>query len=470
MNIEKKLFLIGFIAYSCLLFLAYLFYQERTLWGDIAFHLFYLIKENAYTIQNQRFGAFLTQSIPLWGSRMGLSFYTITLCYSLIFVVYYFLVFFLSFKFFKNWKMGISMLLLSTLMVSDTFFWIQSEFPQGLAFMILFFALLTKSPHFKDFSKLELLFIPPMLVMISYFHPLIFIPFSFISIFIFLSKKPIANKKLLIASFLFCLFITILKQTVLKNDSTYEANAMAGLNNFIILFPDYFSIDYNFYFLQCLFTDYYFLVILLGLMTFFYVKEKLYLKLFLVWGFFVSYLLLVNISFCQAPFVQFYMENLYLPLSLFVIIPLTFDYLPSCTNKKQVFIIASIVSIGIIRISFSHTEYSTRINWEKKLLAETNDFKQKKLIIPANAVSKKILQDNAWSTPYDFWAISSIENPNNIRSVVIHATTEIFDYPRKYENKYFFTYWGHMGYHEFTNKTYFNFQDTSYYKIYRPQK
>ena len=45
-------FLIGAISYAFLLILAYVYYKERTLWGDIPYHVFHIlnirIKTNSY--------------------------------------------------------------------------------------------------------------------------------------------------------------------------------------------------------------------------------------------------------------------------------------------------------------------------------------------------------------------------------------------------------------------------------------
>ena len=58
-------FLIGAISYAFLLILAYVYYKERTLWGDIPYHVFHILKDDNFAIQNNRFGAVLTQWIPL---------------------------------------------------------------------------------------------------------------------------------------------------------------------------------------------------------------------------------------------------------------------------------------------------------------------------------------------------------------------------------------------------------------------
>lgn len=465
---KNSLFAIGIISYTALLVLACFFYQERTLWGDLAFHFFYIINDNSYAIQNERFGAFITQSVPLFGSRLGLSIQSIAVLYSCFFVIYYFLVFLISFKVLKNTKIALTMLLLNTLMVGHTFFWIQSEYPQGLAMMLLFFGLITKSPDIKDYSKIELLLIIPLVITIVYFHPLIFIPFLFICFFLYVDKNNLTDKKLLVACLFLFVLVRILKETIFKKASVYEANALSGLGKFYNFFPDYLTLQNNSYFAQLLFSNYCFLPILLAIITYWYFREKLFLKLSLVWLFFVSYLLLINVVYEGGAFVYFYMENMYLPLSLFVIVPFIFDYFPTRTIRQQQMIIVGIVLVALVRIPLCSTGYSQRLEWEQKILAETKAFKQKKIIIPTSTIPKNILQNSDWATPYEFWLLSAIENPNEMRSIMVHPNPHEFDHVRISCNNCFITYWGNFPYSNFSNKKYLNFTDTTFYTIYHP--
>ncbi|MFN5849982.1 MAG: hypothetical protein ACK43K_15950, partial [Chitinophagales bacterium] len=53
--------------------LSYLFKFERMIMLDMAFHLFKIISKENFAIQNWRFGAAITQFVPLLGTKMNLS-------------------------------------------------------------------------------------------------------------------------------------------------------------------------------------------------------------------------------------------------------------------------------------------------------------------------------------------------------------------------------------------------------------
>ena len=465
MKAKNKLFFIGLIAYLILLILAVVFYQERSLWGDLAFHLFYIVKDGNFAIQNGRFGAFMTQIVPLLATKAGLSLSSIALSYSLSFVFYYLLFFLLAFKVFDNPKAGICMLLLSTLMVTDTFYWIQSELPQGLALLMVFFALITKHIALKDYRKIDLFLLPFILITIVYFHPLIFIPFLFICLFIYFSAAPIANKKLLLGAFVFCLVMLFLKQTILKLPSAYEDKALERLSNFYTLFPDFFTLDYNIIFLKLVLKKFYFLILLLALVTAWYVQQKNYFKLSLTWGFFLGYLILINVVQTSMPFLPFYLENLYLPLSLFVILPFVVDYLPSRTAGQQVLLVGGIVLVGLIRIAYHSGIYTERLNWEKELIAKTATLTHQKLIVPQAQIPNRILMETAWASPYEFWLLSSIQHPEKPRSIIVHPDPKALNYSNK--KKQLLTFWGGVKYKKLNESPYFNFQDSSSYVLYK---
>lgn len=463
----RRFFIIAIIGYSILLFLSLWYYQERTLFADIAYHLFYLLKDDHYAIQNGRFGAVFTQSIPLIGKELGWSLKTITIAYSMGFVLFYFTIFLLIWSLLKNRVVGLVMLLLSTLMVSGTFFWIQSEFPQGLAFMLLTFGIITRKTALKDFYKLELLLLIPMIITVVYFHPLIFIPFTYICVFLWLSRQTFpVNKILLGASFGLFWLVFLLKNTLLKVVYEYDSTATSHLKHFITLFPNYFLIESNANFLLYISTTA--LSVLFFGMLYWYACQKNWSKFFLLLSFFTGYFLLVGVSYSHSQFIQFYMENLYLPLSIIVAFPFVVDGLPQLKANWQVAILSFIVFACFSRVISHSSSYTKRLNWQKELLAKTAPLAHKKLLIDSKNVPKDLLLHTYWGSPYEFWLLSSMTpSPEGTRSILIHDDPSSFEYTKNAPD-YFVTYWGNFQYKKLP-ESYFIFNDNSPYIYYNPK-
>lgn len=58
------------LAYLILLLFAILFYKERSAYVDSAYHLFHIIKDDKFAIQNYSFGTFFTKLRPLLARKL----------------------------------------------------------------------------------------------------------------------------------------------------------------------------------------------------------------------------------------------------------------------------------------------------------------------------------------------------------------------------------------------------------------
>jgi len=458
---SKRIILIGSTTYLLLLILAIVFYKERTIILDMAFHSFLIIKSKTFAIQYNRFGAIFTQLFPVTAVKLGLSLKSILIIYSSAFIIYQFICYLIASLYFKNLKIALSMLLFSTLLVTHTFYWIQSEFIQGCMFVILFYGYLIKKRTLENFNPIEFSIYFIMILIIAFFHPLMAVPFLYMGIFFLLSKENYISSKLIYTS-LWSLVMIIIGKNILFPPVGYDATRTNSITYFIQLFPDYFSLKINKAFLKFCLTDYYFLILFLFGAIGFYIKKREIKKLCLLLLFFFGFLLLVNVT-TYVWVEQFYLESFYLCLGLFVIIPVVFDIIP--TFKKTNLVIAGLALILIIRvihIGLTHTDYTSRLAWNTQLLKDTEKSKEKKLIFPTRLAPMNLLK-LSWGSSYELLLLSSINNPDSSRCIIIEEDPKTFANSLN-KNKHFFGTFETFGYDELPKK-YFNLQDTSRYKI-----
>ncbi|MFL5730167.1 MAG: hypothetical protein ACJ75J_11835 [Cytophagaceae bacterium] len=458
---RKKIFLIGGLCYLSLGILAAIFYKERTIMFDMSLHTFYILKTSDFAIQCQRFGAAVTQVFPLLASKMNLPLPQVLLLYSLAFVIWHFIVFMLCLFFCNSRPMAIVTTLFSVLITAKTFYWIQSELIQAICFLIFFFAYLLKKRELKNFSIPEIILTIGLLIIAIYFHPLIPMLFLFLALYFWLRKDHLISDQLLLSSVLLLGLILLVKNTAFKTPD-YDALQYNLLDNFIKLFPDYFTIDVSRNFIEYCLSDYYFLPILLLVNSLVYFRQKKYLLLLFQVCSFLGMLFLVNIThYLWHP--QFYMESLYLPLALAVIVPFVFDVLPLIQNKNITYgIIILILAIRIPHIALTHKLFTERIHWYRNLLSKVNDLPQKKLILPTLVEPLDTMLMN-WGSSYELLILSSLENPDSAKCIIIEDNPERLR-PELYRNKALFTPW------EFTEFNYlphhyFHPTDTSCYRI-----
>lgn len=450
----KKLAL-GIAVFTAMLIMSIVYFQERTVFLDISYHLFFILKDNDFAIQNNRFGAFFTQLFPLLGSKMGLSLKSIAIIYSASFVVLPFLVFLLIALVIKNHKVGMAYLLFAVIMTTHTFYWIQSELPQGIAFMFVFFALLDNILQKESISPYFILATNILMFLICFTHPLIFIPFYFLLLylyFLFPQKQKIVKSIALSYFLMFFMKISFFK-------APYDTQAMGGLKNIFSLFPHYINLQSNKNLLHYFIHDYYFIPLLLIAVLIFYFNERKYSILFLIILFFTGYCFLINICYPVGAD-QFYLENQYLILAILAGFPFAYEVLPRIKSTNlQTLIIAIICFVSILRINNAHQLYTHRLDWNKKLLAEFEHSPNRKIILPGRFAPKDTLL-MTWGSSYEFWLLSTMEDGRS-RSMIIEEKNNEFDWAMP-ANKSFITKWGSFEY-SVLNKKYFNFTDTTSY-------
>src|SRR5690606_33281148 len=132
--------------------------------------------------------------------------------------------------------------------VSDTFYWMQSEMPQGIAFTAVAFAYLEK---FKPGGKQKIgqvLLLTFLASAMCFYHPLLVFPTAFIITFFLLSSDITVDKRIILYFSLVIVITIILKKTLLSN--AYEDSAMGRVANLADLFPNYFQLASNKVFLK----------------------------------------------------------------------------------------------------------------------------------------------------------------------------------------------------------------------------
>jgi hypothetical protein len=192
---QKRVFILGLCTYSVLFIFSILFYKERTVFLDIAYHLFYILKDGSLAIQNNRFGAAITQLFPLVGSKIGLSINHIAQLYSVGFILFYGMTFVFICQVIKNSKIALVFLLFSVLMTTHTFFWIQSELPQGAAFLFIFLGIFDNVLKRTTIPAYFIWIASFLLIIVCFTHPLLLFAcfFSFLFSFFILIIQQIEN-------------------------------------------------------------------------------------------------------------------------------------------------------------------------------------------------------------------------------------------------------------------------------------
>jgi hypothetical protein len=448
----KRLYFIGIIAYALMFVLAVLFYKERIIILDTSFTLFHIINEHFFSIQVYRFGDAFNQSFPLLASMAGLSINGVLLCYSLGYMSCFFLCYVVVGPVLRQYDFALVILLLNVLFVADTFYWVTSQLPQALALLMVVLAYL-RNKQDSDTKIMTWIMAIIGLVTVAFFHPLAAFVLAY-AVFFFVSRnESFLKRKVLYGIWL--IFVLAIEVKAIVFETPYEHSSMSGLKNFITQFPDYFTLFSNRQFLKNCVTEYYWIPILFLLVVVYYVAQKAWKKLLWFVAFFFGYLLLINVSYPTNVTPSFYIESLYMPLSIFIGLPFVFDILPALQKKGVAIpLTVLIVATGVLRIYFAHVPFTARLDYERTYL---DKYGASKVIVRSNETDDEVLK-LLWGSPYEMLFLSLSER-HQPASIIIDKDPMYRPWA-PFVNKAIIVNWGIYWYKDL-NQQYFHFTDTT---------
>ena len=401
----------GIFTYVVLFIFAALWYRERMLFSDMAFQSFHILRTGALQVQSGRFGAAGTQVYPWLAQMMHFPLKSVLLSYSLGHVLYYFFLFLWVMVVLRQWRWGLAIVLFSVLMTTHTFYWL-SEAPQGLAFLMALLAWMDTQKSVKTIRWWQWPLFIFGLITAFYFHPMVLYAMVFCCVWLFFYQS-IPEKRQLWATGLALFGVLFFIKFKLLPLDWYDAMSLSRANAFKELWPNWLDIPSNHDFWAWIKKDYYLLPIfyLLSIGAMWYLRYWL-LALWVVF-FPLGYVLLVNIPF-HAGDNQFYLENLYLPLALMVILPIVFTFEQWKIPPKFVFTaLFVLILLRLGHIAQARQQWSVRLSWLEQFMS---DNKRSKYIIPEQSLPKDILHFT-WGIPYETLLLTSLKGPDSTRLV-----------------------------------------------------
>ncbi len=459
---------VGWFVFFALGAMAWAFFLERTVFLDAAFQSFSVITKNELAIQVGRFGSAVTQVFPLMAVRLGWSLESVLKAYSMSFVIYPFVLFLLLVGLFRNGRMGLVLALFYTLLVSHTFYWIQSELLQGCALVIFYYGIVD-TLFYKDHPALDrllpavaiFLLMAGLSVVIIFFHPITFIPFFYIWMFMAISREREKRRAFYLLPVL-GIAVMLFKRFGLPANA-YDAATTGLADDLWKRAAHFFSLQSTENFYRFCVTDYYCFPLLLTALIVFYIWQRNFLKLIFVIGSVLAYLVLVNCTF-HWNVEQFYIESHYQVLSVLMAVPLVLDLLRAPRWRRiLLFLIPIVVVIRVVHIGWQHNMYEKRLVIERQLLDHAKKFDGQKFMISRDDLPWGDLF-MTWGLPYETLYLSALEHPDSAITVLSLEGDQPFVNENAAKTDLFFGPWGIQHQSEIEKTGYFRFQDTIPYR------
>lgn len=471
-SINRYITGIGHITFGVLAVLSLVFWRERTMILDAAFQSFYVINKESLFIVVDRFGAAFVQSFPLLTSKLGFPLSVVLMSYSLAFVLFHWLAFFICDKILKIKALALGIVLWYMLMTAHTFYWAQNEVIQGISLTFVYFALLLNRGTFQKMRWWDYPLSIGLVFTLVYFHPLITFSFGFLWAYFFIQKMHPLSKfsKLrentnpnisygLLGWSALSFVIANFSKFYITGVNFYDKGAFERLSEQIQKpFPVLLTGDSQRLFWGHCFDDFALVLPFLIGITGFYIWQKAFLKL----AFFVvstlGFIFIIATSYFDSKD-WFYLESQYLSLAVMLAVPFVFDVLPTIKNVKWALgIIAFILIFKVLYVYNTHKPYTQRLNYLTQLLDKTRRFEGTKFFVNNEDIDEKTLL-MYWGSAYETLYISATQSPDSTRSLYIVTEPKETMWMTS-GKKNFFTIFDNIEYNN-ANKRCFNFRDTT---------
>jgi hypothetical protein len=418
-NKNQPLLILGHLSFFLLFILSIYFFKERIIFSDTAFQFFKIVNFEKLNIEASRYGAILPQIPLLLAMKLGINLKWLTIIYSASFILLYYLIFVCCAHFLKNVSAGIAVLLVLIINISQSFFHPVTETHQSLVFIILIYAILQNS-EFRN-SLIQLILISGLIIFTFFIHPVAVYPLVFVIGYVAIDKKQLRSVKPY-ALFLLVVLLAVTK-VLLTNENSYEGKFFSQFINSPSMIFDLPKLASTAFFIKRLGGLYFWLGILEIILLIVLIQHKKYAKLF--WqltasGFFLAITLL---TYSQGDS-DILMERAFMPLALFVAIPLLKETFEDQNHKifKLAFL-TLIIGLSLNRIYQQGKTFQKRTEFNQNLLTQTAQFPNKKFIVEKREIDKHII--TFWSHSFETLIMSTITK--DIPTQTIYPATSLED-------------------------------------------
>ena len=427
----------GYAVWFILGLLSIIFFKERAAFMDGAFQLVNLINTGEFSIHHYRLTNPLTQIFAWLGVQLGLPLKYVMIGYSFNFILFHLFIYHLIVNWCKNDFLGLVQVGFFTLFVTQSFYFVPPEYYQGMSILLLWTGILLQTSFQGKWWRLPLLAL--LLILILFDHALLSIFFLFIWIFQWLHNKYLRNFQFYgLLGLMILIYIIHDFYFTSWYDEARKGHFWRHWNQY---YPHFEDIPGHKIFLKRCLDTYYLFPILLVTVIVGYVRAFIQnntkissplLKLVLILGFCFFYLLINHINDPNTPHL-FYMQVNYIGLTIPLLLPLCFDFLPQLDLKKFViYSIGIILLIRIIAIILASNGLKERHNWMLTTIKESGS----KKVYMTGIDSPKDLLIQTWSVPEESLLLSSLQGKENSSSLLIKLYN--YKYNDLLDSTYFF--------------------------------
>lgn len=385
------------------------FYKERLFFLDSSFLAFNIINQKKLDIQQQRYGAFITQIVPYLGAKLNLPIRTILLSFTLSYNVFYLTVAGLLHKM-RQYRLTIILAMYYFLLVSAAYYWTSDELHQAIAWTFLFLGV-TLHLGARRVSKLVLL---PVFVVLGGLaistHYIVVIPLFFLWGYLIIEKNrwPFPKKDTILLT---CILLLLPVIKFAFGKSGYDDAHLHGVTHFSLQdIIDSFSTPVVTLFFQRCLTNYWvsIIVFISGMSALVYTKAR-----GLAWWSFAAtlgYIIIIGLTYGHEPATLdlYHIETEWQSLGIIIAAPLALTALPRIHRLWSATAVACVFAVRIYFIAQAAPAFLWRSHFKEMVFAQMSKHGITKLAIYSDPMLDKLyIQD--WSMGIETLLQSAME-------------------------------------------------------------
>ncbi|MFN8276097.1 MAG: hypothetical protein U0T84_01315 [Chitinophagales bacterium] len=376
--------------------LAAYFAEARIYFMDMSFQQVLLLADKTFSINYFRPGAIIPQVFPLLAIYAHVPLHSVTIIHSTGMMLFYLALFLFILFYFQNTLFALVLLAYLTVVSNHAFYWCQSEYQQGMAWLCVYGAWLFSQPG--DETKFSFRLTNVLLMIwVQFFHPLIVFPMGFMLAYWLLKPSFAFNKSTwfwmlaMVGVFMLRIAVGLL--------SPYEASHFGPGADFFqhLLHP--LQTPSILQFLIGLRFEYAGWLVLYLLGSYLLFIKKSWWRLALQTLLPVGYILFILLCY-PKPF-AYYEESMLLPAGFMVAIPV----LDACLQRPQspafAILMTVFLAFRIWAIWETHPKYTNRLTTLKTVVETYTAPGRSKVIVPRQHLPLEELMNNSDFLSYE---------------------------------------------------------------------
>jgi hypothetical protein len=452
--------ILGHLSFLVLFIFAFHFFRERILFSDTAFQFFKIVNFEKINVEASRYGAIMPQIPVLLAMQSSISLKGLTILFSASFILLYYLVFIVCTHLLKNKAAGLAVVLVLVLNISQSFFHPVTETHQSLVFVVLFYAIIQYS-GFRN--KIQFYSFAIFTILLAFFtHPIAIYPLVFITGYVAIDKEQLRSAKPYIL--LLLIIVLAVSKVLLTDENSYEGKFFSEFIQSPAILLELPNLASTKFFIKRLPGLYFWLGILEIALIVYLVNQKRYKKL--IWQLLASgFFLIVSLLTYSGGDSDMLMERAFMPLALFVAVPLLRETMQSNKNAifKVVFLIL-VIGFSMNRIFMQGRKFQQRTAFNLELLSKTAQFQNRKFIIQKKQLDKHVI--TFWSNSFETLILSAITEGLPTQTVYAAGENETLNKYVAEPNTVFLgaSFWLEWNVNDLNSK-YFDLPERSRYKV-----